>query len=981
MLFKVAIVGRDSRPKHEGQALLFDYEADYDVLEYIKTPSDATESQKIRHVISEAMEHRELEPFEFYNYIKIYKPVEREQREPKYNIAYNIELYEVLQKDAKLKEEHELGYVDDGKILYHIPGQEPFIIPPSFSNSASSYIILNDKIIMPPIVLYDSSKFVYLDRVNVNLASVIKSDKDLSFADAVRIDSENKKSTIHKYSDDYNEELFYNSYNYEVQEIKQLKDMKLMAVNATTIYNPLADDQNIAPDNNCAYRAFKSVGLEFNEEPILENIIKYVSGIDSVYICLYDASGEKLVESKAPKGKGLYGIISCSHLYIVSNKTNIKKLEKNGQRHEIGFDTKYQKKCCDCVFLDSTSYKNHEIYNHKNIKLIKETFEESIINIYRKEKQLPIIKNGYVEWNGSVLIPNIHMISDKSAKILGVRGSIEQIGRMFLCKSLLSTINPLLREIFVDRVGPMTDTYKITDKCYQYDYVKFYRTILSLGELPIFDASAVEEDFNGFIVDNALYKCSIGWRYGVLAREYGGITKQILPSRIGSLNHVINKFIGLAEGKELVNYMIGSMGITENKFKHNYFIVDNCYEYSYFLAKGYKCLPIDNSLYLFYSEVVQEKEKNFYPIYKYIVEYGRAIMYRHIKELGNKVVAVRTDAIYTDSLVELKVDSRFRVKEPVLVRGFYSCGTEYMLPGYESKEWSSGVGLVLGAAGSGKTTFISKYLEGKKYIACAFQNNIACAIGGITLHKLLGLDIDENMNFNIENKFKNIEYLWIDEIQMCSANVLNKLALLKKKYGFSVVCSGDFSQLKTCGTVSYNSPVLKYLCDYKVMTLTSSHRIKDLDYMAAIAKKDFSYCMSKCSKYKGEELFTITYYRSKGCDVINSRYQDKFDKFSDVAVICHTGNAALGLIKGIHYYVSDGVISIDKRFHNISWSAPVDLAMKSYLKLGYAFTAHSIIGITMECPVRIVLRCPSKYRDEFLTVALTRTRDPINNYI
>lgn len=101
---------------------------------------------------------------------------------------------------------------------------------------------------------------------------------------------------------------------------------------------------------------------------------------------------------------------------------------------------------------------------------------------------------------------------------------------------------------------------------------------------------------------------------------------------------------------------------------------------------------------------------------------------------------------------------------------------------------------ILGGAGSGKSFVVSEILarasaqigQFPKVTACAFTNQAASSLGGLTLHKLLGApacwEFSKKHLFELVKKrpaiacvLRQIEVLIIDEISMIKRNELDAL--------------------------------------------------------------------------------------------------------------------------------------------------------------------------------------------------------------
>ena len=145
--------------------------------------------------------------------------------------------------------------------------------------------------------------------------------------------------------------------------------------------------------------------------------------------------------------------------------------------------------------------------------------------------------------------------------------------------------------------------------------------------------------------------------------------------------------------------------------------------------------------------------------------------------------------------------------------------------------------LILGPAGTGKTYLINSVinkLENKKILRLAPTNKAALLIKGQTLDRFA-----YNLIFSRKNsfKYKNIDYVFVDEISMVSSRFI-KVLLSLKYYNPDIkfIISGDFYQIppvkdNTTKLVS-RSKALYELVDGNMCNLTickrSNHELFDI---------------------------------------------------------------------------------------------------------------------------------------------------------
>ena len=118
-----------------------------------------------------------------------------------------------------------------------------------------------------------------------------------------------------------------------------------------------------------------------------------------------------------------------------------------------------------------------------------------------------------------------------------------------------------------------------------------------------------------------------------------------------------------------------------------------------------------------------------------------------------------------------------------------------------------------GGAGTGKSYVLQQViakLPADKTIVCASTGKAAIHVGGVTIHRFLGIRPDMNITGSrpntIPKKLENVETVIVDEISMCRSDLFNwlswtlKLAEQRYKHNIQLVVVGDFCQL---------SPVVK----------------------------------------------------------------------------------------------------------------------------------------------------------------------------
>lgn len=404
--------------------------------------------------------------------------------------------------------------------------------------------------------------------------------------------------------------------------------------------------------------------------------------------------------------------------------------------------------------------------------------------------------------------------------------------------------------------------------------------------------------------------------------------------------------------------------------------------------------------------------QSFKPIYNYIVGYGQYVM-RRAKRMGklqNAIcLSIKTDEIMFDKPVELtsvfkhELFGQFKPAEmkPLVSReytnkyGIMPC--EQVGSKYKSikKLTPNRSCLITGMPGCGKSymwrQFRNGLIESEKVLEeeiaeTSFQNNVIRNISdqAKTLHTLLSIDEKSGGKTRLKlfRRFNKIRYIYIDECQMMPAAAISILVWLKRNMKqLRFVLSGDFDQWLSIGSEYQmdNSNIL-YLTNKNHLRIEGNQRISDKLYLKAIAAgmdQAFKYLKNNTTEPK----YYITYYSNKKIDnnyimlnyhIYNATYgtnmktNEIFEPRLMLPVVCIMNNRKLGLIKGCHYtvvgigYEISLTISSDfydpereneceNKIYLISYKL-----FHQYFELGFAFTCHKTIGLTIKAPYCIV---------------------------
>jgi len=310
---------------------------------------------------------------------------------------------------------------------------------------------------------------------------------------------------------------------------------------------------------------------------------------------------------------------------------------------------------------------------------------------------------------------------------------------------------------------------------------------------------------------------------------------------------------------------------------------------------------------------------------------------------------------------------------------------------------------------------IKKKLDelGKSYVCLSFQNNAAYNISGSTFHKFMQLSIDTlHIDRAFISKMSAYDYIIIDEVQQTPDYILSYLHTLKQKSNVKFLLFGDLDQFiainrrdtidRTEKTIDYeNHPVFNSLYDFYRLNVYENLRIKNTSYVNALRSKDFAKCLTYCTAQSYD--FVICYY-NKTVNYYNNKMHLAFTGgrktiIPGTPLICYeqAGDAT----KGTHYklvkcYTKNekkyARLVVDERFHKVPKLPDgsievIDVRFKLYkvwFSLGYAFTGHKSIGLTINANYMIAnydlklkqSATPERDCERYRYVALSRCVDP-----
>jgi len=314
-------------------------------------------------------------------------------------------------------------------------------------------------------------------------------------------------------------------------------------------------------------------------------------------------------------------------------------------------------------------------------------------------------------------------------------------------------------------------------------------------------------------------------------------------------------------------------------------------------------------------------------------------------------------------------------------------------------------------AGAGKTSSFKHFVHGKKALFVCPYNNLCFEIiretfEAITLHRLLGIKLDDDKNEASSYDFKISEYdiVIFDEIFLCTIDNLERMRQLMEKYqDKQFYATGDEYQLPPIEN-HLNVPNKKEYYKAAVatlfpnqITLKENKRCKSLDDRRRI--KEISDKIRN-AKSKTEALSIIykhfktvsrledvvsennVVFTNRCGDYINNFIHSKKSPdrmyFEGLKLIgSHTGETEEGhKIYANYTYlivrIADDVAHID----NLEEVFPVKLSeLDMYFELPYARTCHSMQGLSVEGEITIFEIDHPYASIEWLYTAITRTTD------
>ena len=345
--------------------------------------------------------------------------------------------------------------------------------------------------------------------------------------------------------------------------------------------------------------------------------------------------------------------------------------------------------------------------------------------------------------------------------------------------------------------------------------------------------------------------------------------------------------------------------------------------------------------------------------------------------------------------------------------------------------------LITGMPGSGKSytwkqfkkRLLDKGLKKNQIREMSFQNNVAADISedAATLHKVFLLDIETGKTSqSLFKRFKKVKYIYVDEAQMMPSECVKILQWIKQNMPLvNIVLSGDFRQWPSIKTpFDINNENIRCLVDSKLQTVLGNKRIANKKYVAALMSSgeeaaDYiraqtgqlppKYYITYYSNIKHDNnrshINTAEYHRLFPSDkptleemevsrdkCVDRKCTDKCGHASTIAFLPHEGMPLVAIksmktkniIKGRHYQFESSeddayTLSISEDFHAAS-NNKVQLSRDrfyEFFELGYAFTSHKTIGLTMKAPFCVLENVRKDVEETYYYVSLSRCNDPM----
>ena len=408
------------------------------------------------------------------------------------------------------------------------------------------------------------------------------------------------------------------------------------------------------------------------------------------------------------------------------------------------------------------------------------------------------------------------------------------------------------------------------------------------------------------------------------------------------------------------------------------------------------------------------------PIYNQILENEWIKCYELRKKMGGTLIAIKTDNVIVENANEVELTGEVggykvgdthlpindcKVSKPVVEMTFDDWKTDKesdfetfddIAKHIVDKNQSCNI---IGSAGVGKSYLIKKIetlLEGlgKRYTLLAPTNKAALNIGGVTIHKFLGMNHLQKIRKNMLRKLKSYEYIIIDEISMVGSMIYNQLNLAKqqnKRIKFLML--GDFKQLPPVGDDGYdyeNTQILKQLCDYNRFELTKNKRSDDVMWNIATHAYTkgniYPFTFGTHSKWESERHLCYTNRTRKGINEYIMRSKgpglsvectEKDTEQNEYAqsVVLHIGTPLMSCKNNKKEEIlNNQSFTVTGWDDSVIHTCSMDIRIEDFHKMfvvAYAMTVHKSQGDTFD--FKFSIWETAKMDHKMLYTAITRT--------
>jgi hypothetical protein len=290
--------------------------------------------------------------------------------------------------------------------------------------------------------------------------------------------------------------------------------------------------------------------------------------------------------------------------------------------------------------------------------------------------------------------------------------------------------------------------------------------------------------------------------------------------------------------KEAVNSLSGYFGKTCSKRAKLYVDTDVTRVFKYLDQNAifYK----KNGIYVFGHENRVELLESNLPIYIQILDWSNIQLHNLIQELGGY------ENLYfrkTDEIIMRKLNIPYNFSNEIggykqtniENRKFKDSRERFVLYRHNQKPWvnvpitssmqsselishiKAGNSLLCSSrAGTGKSFLIGKLSDEVKCVKLAYTNKAANNIGGMTIHKWMGIDETGRADMKlVAGRIKGLGCIVLDEYSMIPIYLWKQLYDIKLRYNIPFFVCGDWRQLPPIdGEIDINHETIRFICGY-----------------------------------------------------------------------------------------------------------------------------------------------------------------------